>query len=121
MNSVKVIIDDTWDLTVNLNNYAGCRTGAEPWIGELSVRPNVRAVDAARHDDWLDACRLSAARFFTSYGFVVGEAPRIDGEPEHRPDGTVRVRVTALVTVPPFWTGPPDVLGQLDLFGGDAA
>ena len=116
---VQVAFSPKWEVGVNPYNYAGCRTGAEPWIGELTCRPELACAVIDQHDDWRDAARHAAAVFWQSYGFEVGESPRVADKVEAINADTVGIRVTALVTVPPYWTGSPETLGQMSLFGGD--
>jgi hypothetical protein len=113
---IQVPFSPKWEVGVNPSNYANRRTGAEPWIGELTCRPSFDREVMERHDDWRDAARHAAAVFWQSYGFLVGESPRVADEVEEVGPGRVGVRVTALVTVPPFWTGAPETLGQQSLW-----
>jgi hypothetical protein len=70
----------------------------------------------AECDDWRDAARLAAVVCWEALGFLVGEPPRLADEVEETPGGRVGIRVTGLVTVPPFWTGAPETLGQTSLW-----
>lgn len=110
-------VGDDWEITVPLNAYSGLRTGAEPWTGELVIRPVFRAAVIAGRDDWREAAQHAAAVAWQALGFRLGERPEIISE-KPLPDDRVGVRVRALVTVPPFWCGPPeDHTGQLGLWG----
>lgn len=111
-----VPVDDDWKVGVDRDCYAKYRTGAEPWIGELSARASFVPAELAGREDWRDAARLSIAAMWQACGFRLGEAPRIGEGPVPMPDGRVAVYVTGLVTIPPYWTGPPETLGQATLW-----
>lgn len=115
---VSVNIDERWKVSVDPTRYSRYRTGAHPWLGELRIRTTFDAASVADSDDWRDAARLAAAVTWRSYGFTVGEAPRVGDEIEQIEPGIVGVMVTGLVTIPPYWTGAPDVLGQAGLWDG---
>lgn len=98
-----------WDVTGDLGWYDRCRTGAAPWVGELATRHRIAAADTRA--DWRPAVLLGSARYWAALGFLLGEQPRIDWE-RPAPGGGLLVRVVGLVTVPPYWSGPPEVAGQ---------
>lgn len=113
---IDVDVDERWKVGVDPGRYAGYRTGASPWIGELAINCRFTAKVAAEHDDIREAARLSAATVWRSYGFLVGEAPRVADDFRTTPAGEVVVTVTGLVTIPPYWTGTPEILGQSSIW-----
>jgi hypothetical protein len=115
---ISVNVDERWKVGVDPAQYSKYRTGAAPWLGELVIRTTFDTAQVADSDDWRDAARLAAAVTWRSYGFAVGEPPHVADEVEQIRPGVVGVKVTGLVTIPPYWTGAPDVLGQAGLWDG---
>jgi hypothetical protein len=115
---ISVPIDDRWKAGIDPGRYSQYRTGPAPWLGELTIRTTFDTAQVAANEDWRDAARLAAATVWRSYGFAIGEPPRVANEVEQIEPGIVGVKVTGLVTIPPYWTGAPEVLGQAGLWDG---